>query len=347
MFYQVSEYVSPGHPDKIADGISSYLLDRYLEKDPSVRFAVETVVKGSDCVLAGELTSTAEFQRDEIARLAREAYAAIGYTDEYADKWGRDNVCGASDLNVTQIIDRQSPDISQGVDGGGWGDQGVFWGMAIADPSTGFMPGDCWLARRIGSTLYHRAKAEGICGLDIKVLVVLDHGVVEQLIVVAPLTDGMDEHIVLDAIRDIVGIPASKIVLNGSGRYVVHGIVGDSGLTGRKLAVDFYGSNCVMGGGSPWAKDGTKADVALNLLARRMAREQIAASPETYGGICRCGLSCAIGKSLVKGVYTDAAGNVKSRFEIDLPPSKLIATLGLDKPNYFNRVLNGLFADVD
>lgn len=157
--------------------------------------------------------------------------------------------------------------------------------------------------------------------------------------------EGMDERIVLDVIREVSGVPASKIVLNSTGRYVVHGIMGDSGLTGRKLAVDFYGSNCVMGGGSPWAKDGTKADVALNLLARRMAREQIVASPEAYGGICHCGLSCAIGKSLVKGVYTDAAGNVKNRFEINLPPSKVIADLELDKPNYFDLVLNGLFAE--
>ena len=220
MSYQVSEYVSPGHPDKIADGISSYILDKYLDKDPSVRFAVETVVKGRDCVLAGELTSKVEFRPDEIACFAREAYAEIGYTDEYARKWGRDNVCGASDLKITQIVDRQSPDISQGVDGGGWGDQGVFWGMAVADPSTDYMPKDCWLARQIGSRLYSRAKADGIC---------------------------------------------------------------------------------------------------------------------------LCGLSCAIGKSLVKGVYKDADGNVKSKFEMDLPTYKVIADLNLDKPGFFNRVRNGLF----
>lgn len=346
MSYQVSEYVSPGHPDKIADGISSYILDKYLEKDPSVRFAVETVVKGRDCVLAGELTSKVEFKPDEIAQFAREAYAEIGYTDEYARKWGRDNVCGASDLKITQIVDRQSPDISQGVDGGGWGDQGVFWGMAVSDPSTDYMPRDCWLARQIGSRLYSRAKADGICGLDIKVLVALDDNLLQQLIVAAPLMDGMDEKAVLDTVHEVAEIPDSKIILNGTGRYVMHGIMGDSGLTGRKLAVDFYGSNCVMGGGSPWAKDGTKADVALNLLARRMAKEQILASPESYSGICFCGLSCAIGKSLVKGVYKDADGNVKSKFEIDLPTYQVIADLNLDKPGYFNRVSNGLFTGV-
>ena len=118
------------------------------------------------------------------ARVPREAYAEIGYTDEYARKWGRDNVCGASDLKITQIVDRQSPDISQGVDGGGWGDQGVFWGMAVADPSTNYMPRDCWLARQIGSLLYSRAKADGICGLDIKVLVALDDNLLQQLQIV-------------------------------------------------------------------------------------------------------------------------------------------------------------------
>ncbi len=188
--------------------------------------------------------------------------------------------------------------------------------------------------------------ADGICGLDIKVLVALDDNLLQQLIVAAPLKDGMDEKAILDTVHEVAEIPDSKIILNGTGRYVMHGIMGDSGLTGRKLAVDFYGSNCVMGGGSPWAKDGTKADVALNLLARRMAKEQILASPESYSGICFCGLSCAIGKSLVKGVYKDADGNVKSNFEIDLPTYKVIADLNLDKPGYFNRVRNGLFTGV-
>ena len=156
----------------------------------------------------------------------------------------------------------------------------------------------------------------------------------------------MDEKAVLDTIRDAVDIPADKILLNGTGKYVIHGIVGDSGLTGRKLAVDFYGSNCVVGGGSPWAKDGTKSDVALNLLARRMAKAEIVATPESYGGICRCGLSCAIGKSLVRGVYKDAEGKVTRQFEIDLPAPQVIADLDLLKPHYFHRVQNGLFYGV-
>lgn len=345
MFYQVSEFVSPGHPDKIADGISAYLLDRYLEKDPGVRFAVETLVKGRSCVLAGELTSAVEFRRDEIARFVKEAYSEIGYTDEYAHRWGHDNVCGASALTITQLIDRQSPDIARGVDNGGWGDQGVFWGMAVDNDETDYMPKDCWIARKIGTALYNRAKYDGICGLDIKTLVVLNDGSVENLVVAAPIMDEVEDKDVFETIQNAYYVPKSKIVLNGTGRYVVHGIIGDSGLTGRKLAVDFYGSNCVIGGGSPHAKDGTKADVALNLLARRMAKAQIKENPREYSGVCYCGLSCAIGQSFVRGVYKDASGDVKYQFELDLPVSKVIQDLELDKPIYFKRIFEGLLSD--
>ena len=347
MSFQVSEYVSPGHPDKVADGISSYLLDRYLEKDSKVRFAVETIVKERTCVLAGELTSNVEFRKDEVAKFVKDAYSEIGYTDEYAHKWGHDNVCGASALNVIQFVSKQSLDIAQGVDNDGWGDQGVFWGMAVDDAATDLMPKDCWIARHIGSTLYNKAKIDGICGLDIKTLVALEDGKIGQLIVAAPLMDGMDENAVLGVIHDLVDVSDDKIILNGTGRYVVHGIIGDSGLTGRKLAVDFYGSNCVIGGGSPWAKDPTKADVSLNLIARKMARLQILNTPYKYkGGICYCGISCAIGQSKVKVVYKDAAGDVIESFDDDFPVSVVVKELGLDKPNYFQKVQNGLFKGV-
>lgn len=347
MSFQVSEYVSPGHPDKVADAISSYLLDRYLEKDPAVRFAVETVVKERDCVLAGELTSKAGFRNDKIAKFVKEAYSKIGYTDEYALRWGHDNVCGASALNVTQLISRQSPDISQGVDKDGWGDQGVFWGMAVDNSATNFMPKDCWFARQIGSTLYNRAKTDGICGLDIKTLVAIEDGKIEQLIVAAPLMEGMSESKVLDTIHELVDISDDKIILNGTGRYVVHGIIGDSGLTGRKLAVDFYGSNCVIGGGSPHGKDPTKADVSLNLMARKMAKLQILNTPGLYkDGICYCGISCAIGQSKVKVVYKDVTGKVIEKFDDDFPVSVVVNELGLAKPNYFERAVNGIFTGV-
>jgi len=347
MSFQVSEYVSPGHPDKIADAISSYLLDRYLEKDATVRFAVETLVKERDCVLAGELTSHIEFRKDEIAKFVKEAYSKIGYTDEYALRWGHDNVCGSSALNITQLISRQSPDIAKGVDRDGWGDQGVFWGMAVDDSATNFMPKDCWLARHIGSTLYHRAKSEGICGLDIKTLVALNDGKVEQLIVAAPLMEGQSEKPVFDTIHELVDISDEKIVLNGTGRYVVHGIIGDSGLTGRKLAVDFYGSNCVIGGGSPHGKDPTKADVSLNIMARKMAKLQILNTQGLYkDGICFCGISCAIGQSKVKVVYKDSTGNVIEKFDDDFPVSIVVNELGLTNPNYFERAIHGLFAHV-
>lgn len=127
---RTSEYVSLGHPDKVADYISEYLLDRYLEQDPDTRYAVEVQIKDTRVCLGGEVTSKASFGPEQIEKYVQEAVREIGYTKEYADKWGRENTISADDIECHCFISQQSPDIAQGVDRDGWGDQGIFFGYA-------------------------------------------------------------------------------------------------------------------------------------------------------------------------------------------------------------------------
>lgn len=169
MKFQVSEWVSLGHPDKIADYISSYILDRHIERDQYTRYALEVQIKDHFVTLGGEITSAAQFSDEEIARFVRQAVAEIGYTKEYQQAWGRENAICADDIEVTAHIGRQSPDIAQGVGKGGWGDQGIMFGMAVNNWKTRDMPKDIYLARRIGKQLYD----DRIAGLDIKTQVAL------------------------------------------------------------------------------------------------------------------------------------------------------------------------------
>lgn len=120
--YKTSEWVSTGHPDKLSDFISSFILDRYIERDPHTRFALEVQIKDNFVTLGGEITSTADFSPEDIAAFVRTAVNQVGYTASYQKRFGRENIICGDDLIVTQHIGRQSPDIAQGVDADGWGD---------------------------------------------------------------------------------------------------------------------------------------------------------------------------------------------------------------------------------
>ena len=246
-----SEYVTLGHPDRIADYISEYILDRYIEQDKFARYALEVQVKDNIVTLAGEITSTVDFSHDDYVDFVKSAIREIGYTDAYSDKWGDGNCIDPRKVEVHTHISKQSPQIAQGVDNLGWGDQGIFWGMAVNEPSTNFMPYDHWLARKIGDGLYECARY--VCanwGLDIKVQVSMVDGCVKKVIVAIPL---MDSEVELPRVRAevkrLVGTSEFELIVNGTGSYVCHSSMGDCGTTGRKLAVDFYGGNCRIGGG--------------------------------------------------------------------------------------------------
>ena len=344
---RTSEYVSPGHPDKVADYIASYILDRYMERDPRVRYALECQVKDSHVTLAGEVTSSFAMDYTMLRGCVRDAVCAIGYTPEYAASWGAENCIDPDNLDVVAHVGQQSPDIAQGVDADGWGDQGIFWGMATGDDSTGFMPLDHYLAKKLGMWLYASALAGDLpIGLDIKTQVTVVDGLVNRVIVAAPTkteadADGLREKVIdwLEANSPYAG--TDSIVVNGTGAYVRHASAGDCGTTGRKLAVDFYGGNCFIGGGSPWTKDPSKADLSLNVYARKLALDY---KRKSGADTVYCALDCCIGRREVGVVYYDGKMNELATGVVDRPASEIVAELGLNRPVFASLCRNGLFS---
>jgi len=346
--YKFSEYVSPGHPDKVADYISEYILDRYVERDPNVRYAVEVMIKGFSVYLAGEVTSTASFTSGEIHQFVKEALNEIGYTFEYAQKWGLDNVINSEGITVYTNITTQSPEIGQGVDNCGYGDQGIFFGYADIDGDEYMMPKSHALAKNLCHMLYTQAKDEGIGGLDIKTEIILDasNDWIEKIIAAVPCRSDEEYEAILKSIRDWyneveVDIPFyPDIILNGTGNYMMHGPIADCGVTGRKLAVDFYGGEFQVGGGAP-IKDGTKADVTLNLYARKLALEYAS----KYNQSIRVSLACCIGKDDVNYSINTPCGEEIESGVIVLNPRELIKKLGLTKPIFASMNTFGLFGE--
>ena len=331
---QTSEYCTVGHPDRMCDYIASYILDKYLETDRRSRVALEVQLKDRYCTISGEITSNAPYDEEDIADFAREAIAKVGYTDEYQERFGDSNTICAEEVEVETHISRQSQDISQGVDRDSWGDQGLAFGYAVDDPKTGDMPRDYWLARKLAQSI------AGTCGgLDVKTQVTLADGKPIECVVAIPLAPGEDEESVLEAARAVVGDECA-IVVNGTGRYVAHGPIADCGTTGRKLVVDFYGGNSRIGGGCPWGKDPTKADVTLNVYARRKALEGM----RRYGyPSMQCMISSCIGKRDIRVTLLDGENRIVETYTESNPASHVIESLGLDKPVYAEMCRNGLF----
>lgn len=329
-----SEYVSLGHPDKVADYISQYLLDRYIEHDPETRYAVEVQIKGYQVTLGGEVSSKHRFSAQEIAGFVREAVNEIGYTREYQQRWGAENTICGNLLDVSIYISQQSSDIAQGLDG--WGDQGIFFGYCAFDHSTYGMPYEHTIAKRICKHLFD----SGVGGLDIKAQVITDDGEIKKLIVAIPLQEEADEKFVRDYLCGIAK-KECEIIINGTGRYVQHSPIADCGTTGRKLAVDFYGGSCRIGGGSPWTKDGSKADLTLNLVARKLARQ----FAEKYGCDVYTSLACCIGKQEVDVSVCDAANNILWEGKEIINPAERRKAFKLDTPIYASMCRWGLFGE--
>ncbi len=352
-----SEFVSQGHPDRTCDSIASYILDEYLRHDPKTRFALEVQMKDHVCNLAGEVASKWNPGKSGVKRMVKEAVAKVGYTAEYASKWPDGATLNAEHVVVNNFIGQQSPDIAQGVDREGWGDQGCFMGMATDEKEYDHMPRDKYFANAIGTRLYKAAlSGEAPIGLDIKVLVsIKDEHVVEQVIVAAPMT-AMKSIVakgfikgVVDSIAERHDYKVNELIVNGTGSYVIHSTVGDAGVVGRKLAVDFYGLNCPIGGGTTWGKDGTKADVTLNLAARYNAMLQMLQHPERPATFCK--ISCCIGKpECLVSFFEKNKDEPYHESKVTLLPSELKQKFGLDGsvPGMFwSMCENGLFHYVD
>ncbi len=320
-----SEYVSLGHPDKIADYISQTVLDEFIRQDKKTRYAVEVQIKDNIVTLGGEVNSQADV---DIYKCVRGAVEDIGYNSEYKKIWEDNAVCG-DELVINSYISQQSNDIAIGLSG--WGDQGIFFGY-----HNNRYDGDTfehYTAKKLGLALFE----SGLGGLDIKTQIVTMSGEISKVIVAIPL---MGESTEVEAfIKDSIK-GDYELIINGTGRYVKHSSVADCGTTGRKLVVDFYGNGCQIGGGSPWTKDGSKADLTLNLFAKDIAKQW----SEKIDAEVFTSLACCIGSRVIDITIQDSNKKILETKSLTVSPGDLIEKYKLDTPIYADLCRNGLFS---
>jgi len=329
---KTAEAVSIGHPDKIADYISSYILDRIIKQDRHAKYAVEVLIKDNTVVLGGEVTTTAHI--GDLVKHVKKALSEIGYDERYASIWGKYAIDPAQ-IKVINMIGVQSSDIAQGVDADGWGDQGVFVGYACQ--GDGKINRELYLARKLNHALYDKARRSDNIGIDIKTQITLNDNRIETAIVAIPMLQDED---LTDFIIETLGEKPAHIIVNGTGRYTYHGSIADCGVTGRKLACDFYSTAAPIGGGSPWTKDASKADLTLNVYARILACEHLADNDE-----CFVYLSSCIGRAeLPSGLIKTVKNGVVSYWDLwcNQKPSTLIKAYGIDKPIYAKLCRKGI-----
>ena len=344
-----SEFVSPGHPDKICDQISDAVLDECLKHDENSRVACETFATTGLIVIGGEITTKTYV---DIQKIARNIVEEIGYKPGM----GFDSNCG-----VMNTIHSQSPDIAQGVDTGGAGDQGIMFGGAVNETPE-LMPLAITLAREIIISLknsnlsWTRPDAKSqvtleydgqkIVGIDTIVLSVQHNEDVTQEQIQKDLKE-----IVIKPVLEKYGYDISKVknfYINPTGRFVIGGPHGDTGLTGRKIIVDTYGGYFRHGGGAFSGKDSSKVDRSAAYMARYIAKNIVASGIATK---CEVQLSYAIGVNKPTSVKVDTFGTanieeskieevVKSIF--DLSPRGIEKMLSLRKPTFKYRDLAAL-----
>lgn len=360
-FVFTSESVSEGHPDKVADQISDAVLDAYLRMDPTSRVACETLVKNDVIVLAGEITSRGDV---DFERVARQVVREIGYTDP---KVG----FGPDTCKILNFFSLQSADISIGVNEGeglhkeqGAGDQGMMFGFAC-DETPELMPLPISLSHRLVQDLARLRKAnpESFLRPDAKSQVsveYVDHKPVSVKTVVVSTQHSeevsskqLEEYVIEECVKKVVPAhllrPETKYFINPTGRFVIGGPVGDSGLTGRKIIVDTYGGYSRHGGGAFSGKDPTKVDRSAAYAARYIAKNIVAAG---LAKKCEVQVAYAIGVARPVSVYVDSFGTsvvpeekIASAVEktFDLRPRAIIETLALLKPIFRETASYGHF----
>ncbi len=329
---RTAEAVSLGHPDKIADYISSYILDRMIEQDPNVKYAVEVLIKDNTVVLGGEIGGNID--TGDLTKHVKNALAEIGYDKRYHAIWG-DCSINPDAIDIINLIGVQSTEIRIGVDADGWGDQGAFVGYACR--GEGMINRELFLARKLNNALYEMAKKSDNLGLDIKTQITLNDDKIETAIVAIPMLNAVD---LTEDIVAILGERPQNIIINGTGQYTHHGPVADCGITGRKLACDFYSTACPIGGGSPWTKDASKADLTLNLYARILACENLADNDE-----CVVYLSSCIGRSELPSGLIKTIKDGRTTYHnlwSNMSPKNIIRAYGLNKPIYTKLCRTGI-----
>lgn len=365
-----SESVTEGHPDKLCDYISDSILDSYLAKDNNARVACETVAGKGEIYITGEITSTANV---DIEQVVRDTIKEVGYADSEYD----------IDYRTCKIyinLSKQSPDIAQGVDKSledkegqdveseGAGDQGLMFGYAC-DETEELMPLPISLAHKLSKRLTEVRKEKIIDYLrpDGKTQVTVEYDGdkpirVDTIVVSAQHLPDVDMEVLKKAIIEKVikpTVPANlldentKYFINPTGRFVIGGPLGDSGLTGRKIIVDTYGGAARHGGGAFSGKDPTKVDRSASYMARHIAKNIVA---NGYAKKCEIQIAYSIGVAKPVSIYVNTYGtNTISEEEIvekinktfDLTPRGIINYLDLQRPIYRKTTNYGHFGKKD
>ena len=358
-----SESVSEGHPDKVADQISDAILDAILAQDPKARVAAETLVNTGLCVLAGEVTTSAQV---DYIKVPRETITRIGYN---SSEMGFD----ANGCAVMMCYDQQSPDIAQGVNEGegldldqGAGDQGLMFGYACDETPT-LMPFAIYYSHRLMQRqsevrksgllpwLRPDAKAQLTCvydgetgkvkRIDTIVLSTQHHPEISH----EELCEAVKEHIIKPVLPPEMLTDQTKYLINPTGRFVIGGPQGDCGLTGRKIIVDTYGGAAPHGGGAFSGKDPSKVDRSAAYACRYVAKNIVAAGLATQ---CQIQVSYAIGVAEPTSIAIDTFGTGKLnesdliklvRKHFDLRPKGIIQMLDLMRPIYSKSAAYGHF----
>jgi len=361
-----SESVTEGHPDKVCDQISDSILDAILAQDPMARVACECATTTGMVLVMGEITTSAVV---DYAAVARKTVCNIGYNSLETGFDG--NTCA-----VLTAMDKQSPDIAMGVDNSyddaeqtGAGDQGMMFGFAC-DETDVLMPAPIAYAHRLSHALTDARKSGKLNWLrpDGKSQVSVQYGEdgsVEHIDTVVLSTQHSEEIAIGDLREALVeevikpNLPAhlvdgsTRFLVNPTGRFVIGGPVGDSGLTGRKIIVDTYGGYASHGGGAFSGKDPTKVDRSAAYMARYVAKNIVAAG---LAKKCQIELAYAIGVAQPVSVLVDTYGTGKvSDLELsalvsrcfDLRPAAIIKTLDLRRPIYAQTAAYGHFGRAD
>jgi len=360
-FLFTSESVSEGHPDKVADQISDAILDAIIAQDPQARVACETLVTTGMAMIAGEITTSAYV---DMPVIVRETIKEIGYDDS---SMGFDYETCA----VLTSIDRQSPDISQGVTEGeglfaeqGAGDQGLMFGYACNETPE-LMPMPITFAHKLTKRLADVRKSGLLNFLrpdsksQVSIQYINDKPIRVDTVVVSSqhrpevTYENLKEGIIEEVVRKV--IPAdlldenTKYFINPTGRFVVGGPMGDCGLTGRKIIVDTYGGQGSHGGGAFSGKDPSKVDRSASYMARYVAKNIVASG---IASKCEVQLAYAIGVAEPVSVMINTFGTGKipsnqiakiAREEFDMRPRAIIETLDLLRPIYLKTAAYGHF----
>ena len=354
-----SESVSAGHPDKVCDQISDLIVDMYLEQDPESRLAIETLATTNRVIIAGEYRSTAVISDDEIENAIRELVCEIGYEQEGFHH---------EHLQISNFLHGQSADIAVGVDATankdeGAGDQGIMFGYACNETES-FMPATLYYSHRILQNL-HKARVEefsDVLGPDAKSQVTLlysDGKPIRAHKVLLSTQHAAD--VSLEKVREIVfpilenslptgWMPAKEdILINPTGRFVIGGPDGDTGLTGRKIIVDTYGGAAPHGGGAFSGKDPTKVDRSGAYMMRYLAKNIVASG---LADRCTCQVAYSIGLAKPLSLYltTHRTGKVDDQAilewtlkNVDLRPQAIRERLNLNSPIYLRTASYGHF----